>query len=143
MSKRAVHSFSVSLLTLLFLWVGTFSAFSSTLLTDVSFAATCTQETCHEDVHVPERLVSEVPGAHINIHITSDHPSLVQANVGLQEKDETSNEDKAVALYFMVLNHLTSTKLEDTYSPVYIPQQQHFTAVRNQSTYLLDCVFLI
>lgn len=150
MLVSATQRFSLYLLTLLFVWVNAFAApyhcvsntHSGQLMDEVVLVGTdaSTESLGFADADLTDHAQYQVP---ISLGDRGAH-SAYPAEESLEEREESHRKDENGLEYSPLPSHLVATSLADVFYPiVFSHSNDSYVAVRKQSTYLLDCVFLI
>ncbi len=146
MSASKKQSFTLYLLTLLFLWVNGFAAPYQSLqnASSQTTAAVVENADCYisqndgTSIH-KEFAVVQLPNSGTNHGIHSTDP----AEETFEEQEESELKDDEGLFYVSLPAYLTLSRLSTISYPQNNSQHNDFSAMRKQSTYLLDCTFLI
>lgn len=150
MLVSATQRFSLYLLTLLFIWVNAFAApyhcvsntHTSQLTDEVVLVGNdpSTENLGFADADLTDHAQYQVP---ISLGDRGTH-SAYPAEETLEEREESHRKDENGLEYSPLPSHLVANSLADIFYPItHRTSNDSYAAVRKQSTYLLDCVFLI
>jgi hypothetical protein len=137
--------FTLLLLTLLFVWVNGIVApyqciQNANAKSEIITSAVETTETSFNDFQtVPGQTSLQMPAEDGINHLHSAYP----AEETFKEQEEVNHKDEECLRYFPLPDYLQLLLNNRHNTLLALPQYEHFSAVRNQSTYLLDCSFLI